>query len=53
MMALLNDELSILYISYDELLLSGMVHLLDGGVYLMNLLLLSIFCDYGFEGLVY
>ena len=53
MMFWLKDELPILYSSYDELLLSGMIHLLGGGVYLMNFILLSMFRECGFEVLVY
>ena len=52
MMAWLNGELLILYSSYYRLLLSAIVHLLGGGVHLMNLILLSMYCECGFEGLL-
>ena len=52
-MAWLNGELPILYSSYDELLMIGMIHPLGGGVYLMNLILLSTFCEFGFQILVH
>ena len=35
-----------------ELLLSGVVHLLGGGVYLLNLIILSMFFKCGFEVLM-
>ena len=52
MMSLLNGELLIVYNSYYKLLLSGMVHLLGGGVYLMNSIILSMYCKYVFKGLI-
>ena len=52
-MALLNVEFFILHSSYCKLLLIGIVHIRGGGVYLMKLILLTMFCEYGFEGLVY
>ena len=53
MIAWLNGELPILYSSCDELLLSCMIHLFGGGVYLINFILVSMFCEFDFEGLVY
>ena len=53
MMAWLNGKLIILNSSYHELLFSGMVYLFGGGVNLMNFILLSMFFECGFEGLVY
>ena len=53
MMTWLNGEFLILYSSYDELLISYMAHLLCGGVYLINLVLLSIFSECGFEVLLH
>ena len=41
-----------LYDSYCKLFLSGMVHLLGGGVYLMNLILFNMYCECGFEGII-
>ena len=52
-MALLNGEFFILHSSYCKLLLIGIVHIRGGDVYLMKLILLTMFCEYGFEGLVY
>ena len=46
-------ELLILCYPYDILLLSAMVHLLGGSVYLMNLILLNMSFECGFEGLVH
>ena len=51
-MAWLNAELLMVYNSYYKLLLSGMVHLLGGGVYLMHLDIIGVYCVYGFEGLM-
>ena len=51
-MAWLNGELLTLYNFYYKLLLSGMVHLLGGSVYLMYLDMFGMYCEYGFEGLM-
>ena len=53
MMDWLYGESPIMYSFFDELILSGMVYLLSGGIYLMNLILVSMFCECGFQGLVY
>ena len=53
MMARLSGELLILCIPYDKLLLSGMVYLRGGSVYMVSFILLSMFCECGFEGLVH
>ena len=50
---LLNGELLMLHSSYCKLLLIGIVHIRGGDVYLMKLILLTMFCEYGFEGLIY
>ena len=52
-MAWLNGEFLILCSSYCLFLLNGMVHLIGSGDYLMNLILHSMFCEFGIEGLVY
>ena len=49
---MLNGEFLILCNSYDKLLFRGMVHLLGGGIYLMNWILPSMFCEFGYKGLI-
>ena len=37
---------------YYEMLLSGVDHYLGGGVYLMHLDIIGVYCEYGIEVLV-
>ena len=52
MIVLLSGDLLMFHSSYCKLLWNGMVHLLGGVVYLMNVILLTMFCECYFEVLV-
>ena len=52
MEAFIKGMLVMLFSFIYEMLLSSMVHLLGGGVYLMHLDIIGVYCEYGFEGLM-
>ena len=52
MEAWIKGMLVMLFSFIYEILLSGIVHLFGGGVYLMNLDILGVYCKTGFEGLM-
>ena len=52
MEALIKAKFVILFSFIYEMLLSPIVYLISGGVYLMNLDILGVYCNYGFDGLM-
>ena len=52
MEAWIKGMLLMLFSFIYEMLLSGIVHLLGGVVYLMSLDIVGVYCESGFEGLM-